>query len=92
MADTGSFPIALQVPPTTHRPPWASGDRRDETRLLGMAIAGTFLLGSVAAAAGFQLESQGYGSLTLVGGALIGIAMAVPAWMLFRKPIPPPHE
>jgi hypothetical protein len=86
MADTGSFPIALQVPPATGRPSWTSGDRHDLAWRLGGAAFAMFLLGAGSAAAGFQLEAQGYGSLVLVGGALIGIATAVPAWLLFRAP------
>ncbi len=86
MADTGSFPIALQVPPATRRATWTSGDSRDVAWRLGAAAFALFLLGAGSAAAGFQLEAQGYGSLVLVGGALIGIATAVPAWLLFRAP------
>ena len=86
MADTGSFPIALQVPPATPPPSWLSGDHRELARWLGGAAFAMFLLGAGSAAAGFQLEAQGYGSLILVGGALIGIATAVPAWLLFRSP------
>jgi len=85
MANTGSFPVALQATVTTRPAPW-SGEKHDDARVLGFGLIGLFVLGSGAAAAGFQLESQGYGSLTLVGGALIGIATAIPAWLLFRRP------
>ncbi len=86
MADTGSFPIALPVPSATRRPWWTSHDPRDVAWKLGAAAFAMFLLGAGSAAAGFQLEAQGYGSLVLVGGGLIGIATAVPAWLLFRAP------
>jgi len=86
MADTGSFPIAIPATATTRPLSWTSGGRHDDARTVALALIGVFLLGSGAAAAGFQLESQGYGALTIVGGGLIGIATAIPAWLLFRRP------
>ncbi len=85
MANTGSFPVALPPPPTARVASWPAG-RHDLGRTLAFGLLGLFVLGSGAAAAGFQLESQGYGSLTVVGGGLIGISTAIPAWLLFRGP------
>lgn len=92
MADTGSFPIALQVPPTARRPTWMSSDHRDATRNFAVAVISMFLVGAGCAAAGLQLESQGFGSLILLGGTLIGGAFALPAWLLLRPPRPPSRE
>jgi hypothetical protein len=91
MADTGSFPIALQVPSTARRPTWAPSDS-DATRNFAVAVISMFLVGAGCAAAGLQLESQRSGSLILLGGTLIGGAFALPAWLLLRQPRPPSRE
>ncbi len=82
MANTGSFPVVL--PATARQATWT--ERHDDARTMGLALVGILLLGSGAAAAGFHWESQGYGSLTIVGGGLLGFATAIPAWLLLRRP------
>ncbi len=84
MANTGSFPAVLPAPAAVRQATWS--DKHDDARMTALALIGLFLLGSGAAAAGLHWESQGYGSLTIVGGALLGCATAVPAWLLFRHP------
>jgi predicted MFS family arabinose efflux permease len=84
MANTGSFPVVIPAPATVRQATW--NDRRDDARTTALALIGLFVLGSGAAAAGFHYESQGYGALTIVGGALLGFATALPAWLLFRLP------
>ncbi len=84
MANTGSFPVVLPAPAAVRQATWS--EKHDDARTTALALIGLFLVGCGTAAAGLQLESQGYGSLTLVGGALLGFATAVPAWLLFRRP------
>ncbi len=86
MANTGSFPVVLPAPAAVRQATW--NDRRDDARITALALIGLFVLGAGAAAAGFHYESQGYGSLTIVGGGLLGFATALPAWLLFRRPRP----
>lgn len=88
MANTGSFPIALDSA-AAPRPALAPvAERFGDVRTISAALITVFLLGSGAAAAGIQYEAEGYGALTFVGGALIGMAGLVPAWLLFRSPGP----
>ncbi len=80
MADTGSFPVVVPVP-VVRAVVWSEG-----ARSAGLGLVALLALGAIAAAAGLRFESEGYGALTLVGGAVIGIGMALPAWLLLRRP------
>lgn len=86
MANTGSFPIALDSAAARQPAITPAVARFGDVRTISAALITVFLLGSGAAAAGIQYESEGYGALTFVGGALIGLGGLVPAWLLFRSP------
>ena len=86
MADTGSFPIALDHGAVPGPAISTLAGRFGDVRTVAAALIAVFLLGSGAAAAGIQYESEGYGALTVVGGALIGAGVFAPLWLLFRFP------
>ena len=88
MADTGSFPLALDRAATlgsvTGRP--ATGD--GEVRKIGLGLVGVLLLASGAAATGINYEPEGYGALSVGAGGLIALASAIPISLLFRRTAP----
>ncbi len=86
MAHTGSFPLADPVG-TPGRAPWTGGTNHATARTVGLALAGVFALGSAVAAVGISYQAEGYGALSIAAGGLIGIASAVPLWMLLRAPL-----
>ena len=83
MANTGSFPIAIESTATPPRAALRAGSR--DGRVAALGLIGIFLLGSGAAAAGIHWESEGYGALSIAGGAVIGLGGALPVWLLFRR-------
>lgn len=86
MADTGSFPLALDRATTlgtvTTRPVSSDG----EVRKIGFGLIGVLLLASGAAATGINYEQEGYGALSVVAGGLVALGSAIPISLLFRRP------
>ncbi len=79
--DSFALPIAT-TQPAARAPVRAAG----EMRAMGLALLTTFVVGAAAAAAGISLEADGYGALTIAGGAFFLTAATVPLVWLLRKP------
>lgn len=88
MADTGSFPLALDRAATLGTVAARPVSRDGEVRKVGLGLVGVLLLASGAAAAGINFEQEGYGALSVVAGGLIALASAIPISLLFRRPAP----
>ena len=62
----------------------SSTEKAMDARALALGHGALFLAGFAAAAVGIAFEPQGYGSISILGGAFVGTASAVPFWLLLR--------
>ncbi len=86
MAETGSFPLAIETVAVRGRTPSTATEACTDVRAVALGMGAVFALGTIAAAAGIACQAQGYGALSIAAGAVIGVASGFPLWLLLRRP------